>query len=152
MLATHKLIVHSDGSFSADPVLICTAPDLVDDIWPHVRGYIESTFWRGRHKGDVEAVFADIKSGIALLWIVWDGRGILAAITTKLIKEHDRLVCLITACGGVNLNRWVGVISDIEAHAMAEGCCCVRFEGRKGWKAMFPDYREPWIILEKSLQ
>lgn len=131
--------------------LVCVHPNAVDDLWPHVRGYLESTFWRGRHKGDIDTVLADIKNGLALLWIVWDGRGILAAITTKLIQEPAGLVCLITACGGVFMKRWLALIADIEAYAKAEGCRCMRAEGRKGWKAMLPDYREPWVVLEKRL-
>ncbi len=132
--------------------LVCVGPTYVEILWPRVRGLVESTFWRGRSEGDIDTVFADLMHQRALLWIVWDGRKILAALVTKLIRESQGLVCLITACAGIELRRWKHVISDIEAFAKAEGCFCVRMEGRRGWKRILPDYQEAWFIFEKILK
>jgi hypothetical protein len=43
------------------------------------------------------------------------------------------------------------MITGLEDFANAEGCIAIRMEARKGWAAIFPDYHEPWIVLEKRL-
>lgn len=137
----------------SDPVLVCVEPARIDEIWPHVRRFTESAFSDGRGDDNAEIVEADLRAGYSLLWIVWTAREnrILAAVTTKLLKTPRGFVCRITSCGGIELKRWAHLLADIEAYAKAEGCICVRWEGRKGWKAFFPGYREPWIVLEKKV-
>lgn len=133
--------------------LICVNPDDVGHVWPGVRHFIASAFEHGRGDDNAEIVFADLKARHSLLWTIWDQeqREILAALTTKLIMTPRGLVCRITSCGGNELVRWYSVISGIESYAKAEGCRSVRFEGRRGWKAFFPDYAERWVMLEKRL-
>lgn len=134
---------------------ICVAPDRIGEIWPHVRAFVEAAFAECRGDDDAELVHDDLAAGRALLWIAWDdaGKRIVAASTTKLLDVKRGKVCLITSCGGrgVGSNRWVHLISDIESYAKAEGCKYVRFEGRRGWQAIFPEYEQPWIVLEKRL-
>lgn len=133
--------------------LVCVDPAAVDDIWPHVQGFIESAFDHSRGDDNAEIVLAELKAQTSLLWFVWErnARSILAALTTKLIKTPRGLVCRITSCGGIHLDRWSTLLSQIEEYAKAEGCISVRIEGRKGWKAIFPDYAERWVMLEKRL-
>lgn len=129
------------------------APDLVPYYWPHVRPFIEAAFAECRGDDSAEIVHADLLSGNQYLWIAWDedNLSIIAAITTKVIDVPRGRVCLITSCGGKSLNRWVSFMPRIEEYAKAEDCKYIRFEGRKGWAAIFPDYEQPWIVLEKRL-
>jgi hypothetical protein len=133
--------------------LVCVHPVAIEDIWPHARGFIESAFARERGDDDANIVLAELKAQTSVLWLVWerDDRAILAALTTKLIKTPRGIVCQITSCGGVELDRWAGLLAKVEAYAKAEGCMSVRIEGRKGWKGYFPDYNERWVMLEKRL-
>lgn len=129
------------------------SPDLIPQYWPHVRPFIEAAFAENRGDDSAELVHADLLSGNQYLWIAWDedNRSIVAAITTKVIDVPRGRVCLITSCGGKNLNRWVGCMPRIEEYAKEERCAYIRFSGRKGWAAIFPDYEQPWIVLEKKL-
>jgi hypothetical protein len=133
--------------------LVCVHPVAIDDMWPHARGFIESAFDHGRGDDNAEIVLADLKAGGSLLWIIWDrgDRAMKGAVTTKLVKISHGLVCRITACGGLQLHRWAALLTKIENYAKAEGCMSMRIEGRRGWKAIFPDYAERWIMLEKRL-
>lgn len=133
--------------------IVCVAPDRIAEIWPHVRPFIENAFHNGRGDDDAETVHRDLLSGFSLLWIAWDEAQatIAAAATTKLIDVARGKVCLVTACGGSGIQRWAHGLAAIEAYARAEGCRYVRFEGRKGFKRVFRDYRQPWIVLEKRL-
>lgn len=118
-----------------------------------MREFIERAFEHGRGDDNAEIVLADLKAKGSLLWIAWaaDDRKIIAAAVTKIIKTWRGLICLITACGGVDLVRWKHMIGGLEDFARAEGCIAIRMEARKGWAAVFTDYREPWIVLEKRL-
>ncbi len=133
--------------------LVCVNPALVAAVWPHVHGLIDSAFQRGRGDDDAKIVAAELKAQTSLLWLVWerDDKAILAALTTKLIRTPHGLVCRITSCGGIHLDRWSALLAKVEDYAKSEGCICVRIEGRRGWKAIFPDYAERWIMLEKRL-
>lgn len=132
---------------------LCVAPGMVPDIWPHVREFIEAAFAHDRGDDDAEIVHADLLSGGSLLWVAWDDerKRIIAAATSKLIKVRRGLICCITSCGGIDIDRWSSCLAAIEAYAKDEGCTLMRIEGRKGFARVFPDYTQPWIVLEKRL-
>lgn len=132
-------------------VLVCVAPDKIDAIWPHVRAFIESAFLSGRGDDTPETVKADLDAGTSLLWVVWDGSGLIAAATTKIVDTPTKKLCLVTSCGGRELPRWIAFMADLETYAKAQACAVLRIEGRQGWKAMFPDFRQPFVVLEKVL-
>lgn len=131
--------------------LVCVAPDQVDQIWPHVRAFIETAFQKGRGDENPDVIEAEVRAGRSLLWVVWDGAGLLAAATTRIIEAPMRKYCLITSCGGRELPRWLAFITDLENYARGEGCAALRIEGREGWAKMFPAYHQPYIVLEKVL-
>jgi hypothetical protein len=62
-----------------------------------------------------------------------------------------RKVCVIIACGGIDMPRWLPLIEGIEKYARAEGCAAVRIVGRKGWARVLPDYRVHRVVLERKL-
>lgn len=132
--------------------LVCVDPKRIDEIWPHVSGFLASAFERGIGDDDLESLKQDLDARQSLLWVVWDGKGLLAAATTKLLKMPTKKLCVISACGGRELRRWRRFIAELESYAKAEGCDAFRMMGRPGWKAVFPDYREPWVCLEKGLK
>jgi len=132
-------------------VLVCVAPDKIDGIWPHVSHFIESAIEHGRGDDTSEVVKADLDAGRSLLWVVWDGSGLLAAATTKIVNYPTKKACVVTSCGGRELPRWIAFINDLMNYAKSEGCAVMRISGREGWKAMLPDFRQPFIVLEKVL-
>jgi hypothetical protein len=132
---------------------LCVDPARIDEIWPHVEAFLAAALWRSPD-GDTPAdALHELHDRRLLLWIVWapDDREILAAATTRLIEIGKGRVCVITACGGRELERWKWSIGEIEKYARAEGCIELRLMGRKGWVRMFPEFREPWAILSKEL-
>ncbi len=100
------------------------------------------------HSQDIEY---DITSGEALLWLAWDGARIEAAASTSLIETDASKVCVLTACGGENMQHWLPLLSKIEKYAKDEGCQCVRLFGRKGWLRVLKDYEMTNIVIEKAL-
>jgi len=96
------------------------------------------------------AIEADVRAGASRLWIVWRD-AIIAAATTKIMRTPTRKVLRVECCAGRDVADWIGFIRALEDHGRREGCDVCRVEGRKGWRAMLKDYREPWIVLEKVL-
>ena len=129
--------------------LVCVDPELVDQFWPHASKLIKAAIDR---TGLCE--FTDIESqvlsGRQLLWLAWSG-SIVAAATTELVKINGHLVCVLTACGGHQRERWLPLLAKIEQFAKDEGCSCLRIFGRRGWERVLNDYRVEHIILEKQL-
>jgi hypothetical protein len=129
--------------------LICIDPARIDDMWPHVRDKIRAAVERTGLSSfaDIES---DVLTGMQLVWIAWDGKEILAAATTRLIKPYDK-VCELTACSGYQMAQWLPLLRQIEAYAQAEGCRKMRILGRKGWERVLDGYRVEHVILEKGL-
>jgi len=132
--------------------LVCVDPEKVEKIWPHVSMFLQSAYVRGSGDDDLESLKRDLDDKKALLWVVWDGNGIIAAAATKLIKTSTKIVCVIAACGGRDLVKWLPFIADLESYAKAENCDEMRVMGRHGWQKFLPEYYQPWVCLAKRLK
>ena len=130
--------------------LVCIDPEQVRSIWPVAapllrRGTVEtglSAFATIEH---------DILLGASLLWVAWNGAVIEAAASTSLQQTDAGKVCVITACAGTGMMRWLPLIRGIEAYAQAEGCHCVRIFGRKGWARVLEGYEQTYAVIDKRL-
>jgi hypothetical protein len=130
--------------------LVCVDPERVHEIWPYVAPLLKAACVRTELNAfaDVEA---DILSGRSLLWIAWNGQGIDAAAATVLINSEIGKVCVITACGGRDLQRWLPLLAGIENYARDEGCARVRIFGRKGWLRVLKGFQQKCIVIDKDL-
>lgn len=141
--------------------LLCVPPDKVALIWPRVSDLILAAMKRG-DLSSFEPVESSVLTGHALLWLAVtheDGREradgarvqVHAAAVTELHQTEWRKVCVIVACGGTEMGRWLDLIGPIEEFARAEQCSAVRIMGRMGWTRVLPTYRPKRIVLEKEL-
>lgn len=130
--------------------LVCVDPERVHEIWPHVAPLLRAACIRTGLNAfaDIES---DILSGRSLLWIAWNGQAIEAAAATILINSEIGRVCIITACGGSDMPRWLPLITEIENYARAEACTRVRIYGRNGWLRALDGYEQTHIIMDKEL-
>lgn len=134
--------------------LVCVDPKRVHEIWPHVAPLLRKAILRTGLSAfaDIEC---DILDGRALLWIAVSGEGsrlaIEAVASTSLQQTDAGKICVITACAGMHMSRWLPLIADIETYARSEGCTRVRIFGRKGWLRTLEGYRAKHIILDKEL-
>ena len=134
--------------------LICVDPARVHEIWPLaeplLRRAIARTGLSAFH--DIER---EIFCGNALLWLAVEGEesniAILAAASTRLQRTDAGRVCVITACAGKDMSRWLRLIGRIEEFARNEACNCVRIYGRKGWLRALDGYEQRHVILDKEL-
>lgn len=100
--------------------------------------------------GSLSDLDTDVLSGRALLWVV-SGKSIHCAAVTQIQNTQASKVCMILTCGGSEIKSWSHLLSGVEQYARDEGCDCVRFIGRKGWKRIYPEYREIGAVFERKL-
>lgn len=137
---------HCAGSIE----LVCIDPEQVRSIWPMAAPLLRrATAETGL--STFAAIERDILVGASLLWVAWNGSAIEAAASTSLQQTDAGKVCVITACAGTDMKRWLPLIRGIEAYAQAEGCRCVRIFGRKGWARVLAGYRQTYAIIDKYL-
>jgi len=130
--------------------LICIDPAQVHQFWPYAAPFIKAAMARGR-LGDFDGIAGSVQANRALLWIVWDGMRIKAAVVTELTSANREKFCTIVACGGEDSGEWLPLISGLEKYAKAEGCKAMRIWGRKGWQRVLPDYKAASVLLEKEI-
>ena len=146
---------------SASCEALCVDPAKVRLVWPRVSGLIHAAMRRG-DLSSYGAVEDAVLCGDAQLWIAiaredgrkrpGEGLDIPAAAVTELQETEWRKVCVIVACGGADMERWIGLIARIEEFARAENCSATRIIGREGWARLLTAYRPKRIVLEKELQ
>lgn len=129
--------------------LVCVPPSDVHKIWPQAQGLIRAAIEKTglSEFADIEK---DVLSGDQLLWLAISDH-IEAAATTFLMKTSSKPVLVLTACSGVQRERWLPLFAQIEKYAKDEGCKCVRIYGRKGWERALSGYRVEHVILERQL-
>lgn len=146
----------SNANWSVDELdhpsssLVCVDPEKVSSVWPHVKSLLRKACLRTALNA-FEDIESDVLSGRSLLWLAWNGRVILAAAATTMIKTEAGRVCVIAACGGANMKRWLPLLGEIEAYARSEGCARMRIFGRKGWLRVLDGYHEGHVIIDKEL-
>lgn len=134
--------------------LICVDPNAIHNIWPLVEPLLRRAVARTGLTAfcDIEQ---EILSGYSLLWLAADEEDdrieILAAASTRLQQVDAGKVCVITACAGTSMPRWLPLIHRIEEFAKDEGCNCVRIFGRKGWLRALDGYALGHVVLDKQL-
>lgn len=135
---------------SASVELVCIAPHQVRTIWPRVRDRLHRAVKKTdlNHTLDIER---DLFEGDGLLWLAMRGMEIDAAAVTLLMRTDRNLVCVVTACGGEEMENWLPLLAEIEAWAKAEGAAKVRIIGRRGWVRALPSYRVSNVVLERLL-
>lgn len=130
--------------------LLCIDPEHVRSIWPLTAPLLrQATVETGLSA--FATIERDILRGTSLLWVAWNGAMIEAAASTSLQQTDAGKICVITACAGTGMKRWLPLIRGIETYAQAEGCRCVRIFGRKGWARVLKGYEQTYAIVDKRL-
>lgn len=82
-----------------------------------------------------DVIAQEIREGQSLLWLVYLGDTLTAAITTAVITHPRRSVLKIEFLGGTRMNEWVGVAADFLAKmARKAGLPALEADGRKGFE------------------
>jgi hypothetical protein len=130
--------------------LLCIEPARLHEFWPYVEPLIRRAVERSIST-DLGTVATKLAHQQALLWLVWDGAHIRAAVVTSISAANGKKRCVIVACAGEGIEDWLPLIGQIEDYARAEGCASTAIIGRRGWQHTLKDYRPVAVTLEKRL-
>lgn len=115
--------------------------DQIDFVWDDYRGFIQSALDQGSNY-TLEQIYEGLKNRDMQLW-VW---GTEAALVTTIQDNW----CLLLACGGKNMSKWVKCLPHIEDWARQNGCNQMRIYGRIGWAKVL-DYNIKCTLMDKDL-
>lgn len=101
--------------------------------------------------GRFDVIESQVLGGQAILWVAAENGEPLGAVVTQIEETERSNVCVIRACGGVNIKQWIGLLPLIEDYARDFGCNKVRFAGRKGWERLLKNYTQKRVIMERLL-
>lgn len=128
----------------------CIRPERIQYYWPLVSDWLASST---NKCGDwtITALLDSLVRGESLLWVQCLNDVPTAACVTQVVQTRKGKILTINALGGTRADAWPQAFAPIEAYARDLGCRAIRFEGRRGWQRVFPDYDLKWICLEKEL-
>jgi hypothetical protein len=129
---------------------VCVDPAKVSLFWPHVENLIRTAMKKGG-LGSFEVVKRETLAGRNLLWIAWDEKVIQSAVITAIDQTEWHKSLTIVACGGAEMDQWLPLMADIDAHARAEGCSRILIFGRRGWENVLTNFRPYRVVLERLI-
>lgn len=129
--------------------LYCLPPSVIPEVWREVDRLLRPAMQRTGEM-PMRDLLGALLNGRFLLWVAV-GERLEAVAVTEVAETTVGKVCVVVACGGSKLKRWIGLLNGIEQYAQAEGCERMRIYGRKGWVRVLPAYKAKRVILEKEL-
>ena len=127
------------------------SPDDVHVIWPLILEYVEEVISHSQGEVTSESFYEELTSGSMQLWVSIEGKEVLACMITQIAPYPDKRVLRIIALGGVEMDKWISFLPDIEHWAMNLGCTSLEAWGRKGWLRVLKDWKCSYHILTKDL-
>jgi len=107
---------------------------MVDIVWDEVSGMLEKSTYTAAGKCDINDLRSGIESGVYLLWVVMEGRDILAGVTTRIIEYPKCRALALDWIGGKRMGDWIGLVNEqMVLHAKHNGCAHLEGYGRPAW-------------------
>ena len=126
--------------------------DDIPVVWDSILSYIEEVVSHSRGEATSEHFYEELISGAMQLWVSIEGKEVLACMVTQIAPYPNKQVLRIIALGGVEMNKWIQFLPDIEHWAMGMGCTSLEAWGRKGWLKILKDWECSYHILTKDLK
>jgi hypothetical protein len=127
------------------------SPDDVHVIWPSILEYVEEVVSHSQGEMTSENFYEELTNGSMQLWVSIEGKEVLACMITQIAPYPNKQVLRIIALGGVEMDKWIQFLPDIEHWAMGIGCTALEAWGRKGWLRILQDWKCSYHILTKDL-
>jgi hypothetical protein len=122
-------------SSSDDLKFLPVPPDLVDTFWPHVVDWLKPAIDTAEGKTDTDQVAVECKTREAMLWVVVDGKEVIAGIVTRVYRYSGKKGYALQFVGGKQMKRWIDlVLQTLEQVARENGCTHFEAYGRRAWQ------------------
>ena len=127
---------------------VSTVPkETVKYIWKDVERVLKKSVDTATGKVNLIDVLHGILNDTYVLWVVFDGEEVIAAITTRIIQYPQRRSMALDWVGGSKMKEWQDMaIEKITDFAMLNNCQHLEGYGRKAWgralkkHGFYPEY------------
>ncbi len=116
-------------------------------IWKDVERVLKKSVDTATGKVKLIDVLHGILNDTYVLWVVFDGEEVIAAITTRIIQYPQRRSMALDWVGGSKMKEWQDMaIEKITDFAVSNGCQHLEGYGRKAWgralkkHGFYPEY------------
>jgi hypothetical protein len=127
------------------------SPDDVSVVWETIEEYIQGAIDHSQGEATLEDYYEHLSTGDMQLWLAVDKSNILACMVTQIAPYPSKRVLRIIAIGGIEMERWIQFLPDVEHWALNMGCTSLEVWGRKGWLKILRDWECSYHILTKDL-
>ncbi len=127
------------------------SPDDVSVVWETIEEYIQGAIDHSQGEATLADYYEHLSTGDMQLWLAVDKSNILACMVTQIAPYPSKRVLRIIAIGGVEMERWIQFLPDVEHWALNMGCTSLEVWGRKGWLKILRDWECSYHILTKDL-
>ena len=113
----------------------------VDIVWEDVTKVLRKSVETSAGKFEVEDLRKDLEDGVLVLWLVMEGRDVIAALTSRVIEYPGRRAMALDWVGGSKMKEWLPLVLDtLERYAADCGCKHIEGYGRKAWGRILQRY------------
>jgi hypothetical protein len=113
----------------------------VDIVWDDVTKVLKDSVATSSGKFEIEDLKKDLKEGILVLWLIMDGREVVAAITSRVMEYPGRRAMALDWVGGTQMRKWLPMaLSTLQDYATDCGCKHLEGYGRKAWGRILQRY------------
>jgi hypothetical protein len=132
--------------------LLGVQPGAIGEAWPFAAPLLAKALARDDDRIALDDLRASCESGDCQLFLIGQVRPalILAALVTEWQQYPHRLVLRVIYCGGVDLDRWLHLIRDLERWGAERGADVIEVMGRAGWGRVL-GYPEQRRVFAKEL-
>lgn len=119
---------------SPDLACIPVPQNMIDLVWDEAKPFLEAAVRTARGKCDINDVRVGLEDGTYLLWVVMDGKEVIAAITTRIIEYAKCRAMALDWIGGKRIREWIAMSNQMMVeHARMNGCTHLEGYGREAW-------------------
>lgn len=109
--------------------------DMLDAVLDDALELLRPAVDRQANNVSLEHIADEIRQGQSVLWLVYLGGEMKAALTTCVVKHEKRATLKIEFMGGAHMAYWMDyVVSQLAGLAKTAGLSAIEADGRKGFE------------------
>lgn len=106
----------------------------LDAVWPKARPLLAPAVATASRKLIVDDILTEARRGVYVLWVVFIGESLVAALTTRVVEYPQRRALAIDWLGGKRMREWLApVLHAMKGHARRNACLHLEGYGRRAW-------------------
>jgi hypothetical protein len=113
----------------------------VDIVWDDVTKVLKKSVATSAGKFEIEDLKKDVKEGVLVLWLIMDGREVVAALTSRVMEYPGRRAMALDWVGGTQMKKWLPLaLNTLQKYATDCECKHLEGYGRKAWGRILQKY------------